>query len=182
MKKLLILFLSLLFLINFSSSIKISPTYQKIKMDQYETKCVNIWVLPEENYSISSRWSIDGKGDIEKYKLSSEKIKISFNYTYLEKGKYEFCFNPKKGGNFSGIIFFYSDANIVEIGSWVELEVRKIELDEEIIVLTENVIKDIKEKSLENKNEILFFIFALLLFSFFFIIFYKKNTQNKNSA
>ncbi len=179
MKK-LIIFLILIFLImDFSSAIKISPTQQKIVMKQYETKCVNIWVLPYENYLVSSKWAINGKGDLSKYDLTKEKIKLDFNYSSSSDGKYEFCFSPNSEGILSGIIYFYSEDSMVEIGSWIDLEVEGIpfteEIERKIVSLTGNSIKDI-----EGKEIALGGIFVLLLVVLVFVVFFVRgNARGK---
>jgi hypothetical protein len=105
MKKVFYILIIFTLLISFSSAIKISPTQQYLIVNQYETNCTNIWVLPHENYSISSKWSIDGRGDLSKYNLSIEKIRLNINYSYESGGKYTVCFTPQKAGNLSGIIY-----------------------------------------------------------------------------
>jgi hypothetical protein len=155
MKKTILLFLAILLLFNVSSAIKISPTQQRLNIEQYETNCANIWVLPELNYSITSKWSFDGKGNLNNYDLGVEEIKLNINHSYISEGKYEFCFTPRKGGNLSGIIYFYSEEDLVEIGTWIDLTVPEKDFGEKITLLTGNVAKDIKEKSSELKNEIL---------------------------
>jgi hypothetical protein len=155
MRKVFYIFTIFTLLISFSSAIKISPSQQRLNIEQYETNCANIWVLPKLNYSITSKWSFDGKGDLNKYHLSVEEIKLNINYSYISNGKYEFCFTPRKGGNLSGIIYFYSEEDMVEIGTWIDLTVPEKDFGEKITLLTGNVAKDIKEKSSELKNEIL---------------------------
>ena len=140
MSKLIVVLIAFLLFISFSSAVKISPTQQRIEMSAYETSCTNIWVLPEKDYSISSMWSIDGRGDLDKYTLTPEKIRMATNYTYLSDGKYEFCFNPNRGGNFSGIIYFYDEANMVEIGSWIDISVYGANIEERITLITGNVV------------------------------------------
>lgn len=164
-------FITLFFLmlaINFSSAIKISPTQQVIKMNEYETNCTNIWVLPEANYSIKSSWSIDGKGDLNKYNLTAEKINLEIEYFYIKEGKFEFCFTPKKAGNFSGIIYFYDEKNSLEIGSWVDLKVNGIGTLEKINLISGKAISDIKK--IEIKNEILAGVLVFLIGILFYLL------------
>lgn len=175
MKKILSIFLFLVFLFSFSSAIKISPTQQRFVVEKYETKCTNIWVLPHEDFVISSKWSLDGRGDLDRYNLSKKEIGLEMNWTYLSDGKYLFCFNPGRAGNFSGIVYFYSEKSRVEIGGWVDLEVRgtsfEKEVEEKINFLTGNAIKN------ENKNNlVLGGIFILLLIVLFFVVVFVKNS------
>ena len=86
--------------ISFVSAIKISPTKQSLKINQYETNCTNIWILPEETYLIGSWWSNDERENLSKYVLNPEKIKLKINYSYISNGKYNFCFTPNQEGSF----------------------------------------------------------------------------------
>ncbi len=124
MKKILCIFLSLFVITSFSSAIKISPTQRVMSMEKYGTECTNIWVLPESNYEISSKWSKDGEGDLSKYNLTPEEIKLKINHSYISEGKYEICFTSELVGNFSGIMYFYDEKSRVEIGSWIDLRIR----------------------------------------------------------
>ncbi|MEM4181820.1 MAG: hypothetical protein QXX68_01545 [Candidatus Pacearchaeota archaeon] len=161
-------FILLILILSFSSAIKISPTKQTLEMKQGETKCVNIWILPEKNYTIGSKWSFDGKGDLEKYNLTAEKIKVEIEYNYSE-GKYEFCFTPKYGGNFSGIIYFYDEENMIEIGSWVDLKVEGEKFVEKISLFAGNIIREYKKNEI---NTLLMICLILLIIAFFAIVRY----------
>lgn len=165
MKKLLGVFIVLFLFVNFSSAIKISPTQTLLYINQYKTNCTNIWILPESNYLISSKWSNDGNGNLSKYILNSDKIKLEINYTYVSDGKYEFCFTPSRGGNFSGIIYFYSEKNMVEIGSWVDLKVDGVGLPERISLITGNAIKN--ENGLAVSLSV---VFVLLIIIFILVV------------
>jgi len=163
-----VLFVFLFFLlISFSSAIKISPTQTYISMDQYETNCTNVWILPIENYTISSKWSFDGMGDLNKYNLTKDKIKLNINYTYISEGKYELCFTPNRAGNLSGIVYFYSEKNMVEIGTWIDLKVNEVGTIERVSLITANAIK---ENNINEMNILLSVVFILLLFILFLII------------
>lgn len=143
MKKIIILFIVLVISISFSSAVKISPTQQELTINQYETNCTNIWILPETDYKISSKWTYNGEGNISKYTLTKEKIKLEINYSYLSKGKYEVCFTPNKAGNLSGIIYFYDEKNMIEIGTWIDLKVEQVGTIESISLITGNTISKI---------------------------------------
>ncbi len=140
MKKIVSLFIILVISISFSSAVKISPTQQELNLNQYETNCTNIWILPETDYKISSKWTYNGEGNLSKYTLTKEKIKLEINYSYLSKGKYEICFTPEKAGNLSGIIYFYDEKSMIEISSWVDLKVEQVGTIETISLITGNVI------------------------------------------
>jgi len=141
MKKILLsIFLITVFLLDFSSAVKLSPTQTEIYMTQYETNCTNIWILPHENFTITSKWSNDGRGDLSRYTLTSEKIKLKINYSYLSDGKYEICFTPNRGGNFSGIIYFYDSKSMIEIGSWFDLKIEQAGAIKSISLITGNAV------------------------------------------
>ncbi len=157
------IFIAIIFFISNTLAIKISPTRQELIMNPYETNCTNIWVLPEDNYIISSNWSYDGKGNLEKYNFSTEKIKLSMNYSHISEGKYEICFTPKRGGNFSGIIYFYSEKNMVEIGTWIELRVESKTAIESISLITGNAMRDTGNLNLSLGLVFLLLVITLLL-------------------
>jgi hypothetical protein len=161
MKKLLLLLAAIFFIfIDVSSAIKISPTQTILATNQYETNCTNIWVLPHENFTITSRWSINGGGNLTKYNLDAKKAKLEINYSYLSEGKYIFCFTPNRVGNLSGIVYFYSEKTLVEIGSWIDLKVAGTGPIERISLVTMNTIKGYDA----NETNVWFgIIFALLL-------------------
>lgn len=150
-------------LVSFSSAIKISPVQSVIYMNQYETNCTNVWVLPEANYSIKSKWGIDGMGDLSKYNKTKENIKLDIKYTYISDGKYEICFTPSMAGNLSGIIYFYDKDNMVEIGSWVDLKVDGINPIERISILTGNAIKENKNVVTNVGLGLVFFVLVIVL-------------------
>lgn len=178
MKKYLFILIIFSLVVSFSSAIKISPTQQKLIIDSPEPVCTNIWVLPEREYSISSRWSIDGKGNLENYIYSKEKIGLMINYTDLTEGKYEICFSPSKNGNFSGIIFFYSEADMAEIGSWIDLHVSGNKIGEKISLATGNIIKSFE---VDEMSILLTIIFTLLLVFLVLLtrkLFFLKNQES----
>ena len=173
MKKLFLLLVIFFLLTNFSSAIKISPTQTTIRTEQYETKCVSIWVLPHEDFEITSRWSLEGKGDLTKYTLSAKKIGVNITYQYISDGEYEFCFTPKWGGNFSGIIYFYSPNSMTEIGSWVEIRANGQGPAKTISLMTGRVIEVVRDNNFD-----LWFVFLLLLIILLILIlksFIKRN-------
>jgi len=174
----LALFISLIILSGVSAqSIKISPTQQLLEINQYETNCTNIWVLPESNYLISSKWSNDGRGDLSKYNLTKEKIKLKINYSYLSDGKYEVCFTPNKAGHISGIIYFYDEKNMIEIGAWIDLKVKNLDTFETISLITGNVVG-----SANQTNIILGVIFVLLIIILSLIVRnFIRTRKNKHS-
>lgn len=173
MKKVIIILLSFLILFSFSSAIKISPTQQRLALDQFETKCVNIWVLPEMEYSIRSKWAFDGQGDINKYNQESKDIGMNLSHRYISDGKYELCLTPSKGGNISGIIYFYSEEDIVEIGSWIDLDIKRTSIGEniqnKINLISGNAIKEGRGIDL-----VLGGIFASLIGILLFVLIIKK--------
>lgn len=152
----------------FIHAVKISPTKTTLNINQYETNCTYIWVLPEENYSISSKWSEDGKGDLLKYTLSAERIKLNVSHTPLSDGKYRFCFTPSGGKNVSGIILFYSEKDMLEIGTWIELYVESASVTEKISLVTGNAIAANKEYRFDliSVLVLLVILFLLLLRNF----------------
>jgi hypothetical protein len=136
-------FILFIFSLGFGSSIKISPTQQFLKMNSDDPNCTDIWVLPDENYIISSRWSVNGKGNLSKYILTAESIKLNFNYSYISNGKYRFCFESSKRGNFSGIIYFYSKSSLLEIGTWIDLDVESESVMKSLSLTTGKAVQNI---------------------------------------
>lgn len=167
MKRISLTFIMLLLLISFSSAIKISPTQTYISMNQYGTNCTEVWILPHEDFTIHSKWTFDGKGELEKYNLSKEKIKMIINYTYSSDGKYEFCFTPNRAGNVSGIIYFYSEKTMVEIGTWIDLDVKEVGTIERISLITGDAVKNYE---INEMNLGLGLIFILLIAIFYLVI------------
>lgn len=161
MKKYIILFTILVISISFSSAIKISPTQQELTIKQYETNCTNVWILPEANYILSSKWTYNGEGNISKYTLTKEKIKIGINYTYLSKGQYEMCFTPQRAGNLSGIIYFYDEKNMIEIGTWIDLKVEQVGTIETISLITGDAINKVN-KTNAGLGIVLFLLLVIL--------------------
>jgi hypothetical protein len=181
MNKLYLLLILSVFLLSFSSAIKISPTQQELVMKQHETNCTNIWILPEADYVISSRWSYEGRGDLAKYTLSTKDIKLNINYSYESEGKYTVCFTPQKAGNLSGILYFYDEKKMIEIGSWIDLKVEQVGNIERISLITGNAVKNYE---INTTNIILGIIFVLLLIIFLLIIRRQlriKSFKNKHS-
>lgn len=170
-----LLFVFLLLISSSASAIKISPTQQSLRIGLGQTNCTNIWVLPEKNYSISSRWSIDGQGDLNKYILDIEKMKLSLNHTYVSNGMYQLCFMPQRKGNFSGIILFYSEKDMVEIGTWIELDVESENVFEKISLITGNTIND-----KGNQTNFLLAVVAVLLSSVLYVLVKKLVFSFKN--
>jgi hypothetical protein len=132
-------------------------------MNQHKTNCTYIWVLPEENYSISSKWSDGGNGDLSKYALGAERIKLNISHNYFSDGKYRFCFTPNGRGNLSGIILFYLEKDMVEIGSWVELDVMSDSVPEKISLITGNVVAANKEYRFDLISVLVLLIILFLL-------------------
>jgi hypothetical protein len=160
-----------------SSALKISPTQSTLEINQYETNCTDIWVLPHEDFVITSKWTYDGKGNLSNYILDNKKIGLEINYSYISEGKYKICFTPNGDGNLSGIIYFYSEKTMIEIGSWVELKIHHIGAIERASMITANVIK---ESGTSSANLFLGIIFISLLAVFLFLLknFFKKKTKN----
>jgi hypothetical protein len=122
------------------NGIKISPTKTVLDIKTEEVNCTTIYFLPDKNTSIETRWSRERVVGSENYNLSNEKIKLKINYTRLEYGKYEFCFEPTKSGYFYGVIFFQPENSLVKMGTWIELNVESRTPVETISLITGNVI------------------------------------------
>jgi hypothetical protein len=170
MKKISFLIFIFLFTIGFSSAIQLSPVKNTVYITQYETKCANIWVLPDDNFEISTYWSLEGKGDLTKYTMRAEEISLGISSEYISDGKYEFCFTPNKGGNWSGIIYFYSSESLVEASSWIDLNVKEINPIQKISFLTGNAIAEIRENNYD-----LWFMFISLLAILLLVLFRRFN-------
>jgi len=179
MKKLIYIIIIIFLCANISSAIKISPTQTQIEMNQYETNCTNIWVLPHENFTITSKWSVNGMGDLSKYNLTKEKIRLEITYKYISDGLYEICLTPNKAGNFSGIIYFYSEKTLVEIGSWIDLRIKGVGTIERISIITGNTIKNYHI----NTTNVWLAIVLVLLFIILLILILRirKSLKNKHS-
>ena len=127
-----------------STSIKVSPLKTELSLKiNGETNCTIFYVLPDSKMSITSRWSKNYPGEADKYNLSKEQIKLKINYTRIEYGKYEVCFEPAKAGLFYGIIFFQQENSLVKMGSWINLNVTQTTPIEIISLITGNTISKI---------------------------------------
>jgi hypothetical protein len=103
---------------------------------------------------------MDGRGDLEKYTLTSEKIRLNISHSKDDE-KYEFCFTPGMAGNFSGIIYFYSEKTMVEIGSWVEIHVAGQTIMERVSLITGNAIRN--QNSLNVGLGVIFILLIIVL-------------------
>lgn len=168
-----VLFLVLLILVAHfclaeSTSIKVSPLKTELSAKiGAENNCTIFYVIPDKNIQITSRWSKDNPGEDSKYKLSKEQIKLKINYTKLEYGKYEFCFEPHKSGMFYGLIFFQPENSLVRMGAWINLNITQTSPIQTISLLTGNTIKNY---NINGTNIGLGFIFVLLIIVLILII------------
>lgn len=172
---LLITLLSISFCIAQSSSIKISPLKTELDIKLWsEQNCKIFYVIPDKNLQVTTRWSRNFPGEEDSYNLSREQIRLKINYTKLEYGKYEFCFEPQKEGMFYGLIFFQPEESLVRMGTWINLNVTSKSPAETISLITGNVIGK------TNKVNVgLGIVFFLLLIIFSLII--KRTFIDKHS-
>lgn len=148
-----------------AQGIKVSPGKTVLSIKTGEANCTNIWVLPDKDLTITSLWSLDGRGDRNKYNLSERSVRVKINYTRLEYGKYEFCFSGDRQGYFYGIIFFQSEDSLVKMGIWIELDIESENVFKEVSLITGNAIKN--QNSL---NVGLSIIFVLLVIIFILVV------------
>lgn len=173
MKKQIVLCLFLIIVLLFTnlclaeySSIKVSPLKTELNLRiGAEQNCTIFYVLPDKNMQITSRWSKSNPGEEDKYNLSKEQIKLKINYTRLEYGRYEFCFEPQRAGMFYGLIFFQSEDSLVRMGTWINLNITQTSPIETISLITGNVIG-----KTNNTNFWLGVILILLLIILFLLI------------
>lgn len=157
----------LCFSFNFASSagIKISPARSSLEMNAGEINCTTIWVYPDREMMIRTRWSNGEAGNILQYKIDANKlgIKISFNKT--RNGEYLVCFESSNSGLFHGAILFSQENNDLGIGTWVDLNVRGRAYKDVLSSITANAIA-----SVESKTDAWLFIIFFLLFIILIII------------
>ena len=161
-------FLVALFIVCFSSaqSVRVSPLKTELNFEANEKqKCMIIYVLPDEHMNITSKWSSDSPGEIDKYVLTVEKNKLKINYTKNGPGEYEFCFQPQRSGNFYGIIFFQPENGLIKMGSWINLNVTPTTPAEQITLIAGNAISANKEYRFDLMTIVvlLFILFIILL-------------------
>lgn len=162
----------LILTINICSSIKISPTQQELLLEQYEKKCMTIWVLPKQDYKVRSVWSKTISGNLKDYQLSEKDLDLEIIYEYVED-RYDFCFIANKPENISGIIYFYSESDLIEIGSWIILRASNDPV-KKTTINAGNVISTISRESWDETDKLL--TITLLLLSCFLgiVIFWNK--------
>ena len=177
-KKFLCFLFILFLLVHLCSALgtMIAPARSSLSISGSETNCTVIYVLPDKNTIIETKWSKNQSEKIEDYNLKENNVKIGVNWTRLETGKYKICFRANKEGIFYGAIMFLSQDSLIRIGSWVEIRVEKQNTLKRILI-TGNSIGFYKETNfwLAIILILLIIIFTLVIRRFF------KSLKNKHS-
>lgn len=145
-----------------AQSIKISPGKSFLTINS-EKNCTIIYVLPDVNTSIETRWSLNFSNNIIDYNLKEKDVGIKVNWTKDDYGKYRFCFQGTKNGIFYGAIMFLPKDSLVRMGSWIEIKIENQNILDRILI-TGNSIGFHKKT-----NFWLITIFILLLFIFWLV-------------
>lgn len=147
MKRIVLLFLLIIFLMQLISSlgIGISPAYINLEAKIGEKICNEVTVYSDRsiNITIESRWTDNDSRNLRNYNLRKENLKIELispeKIFVSSRENIEICFIGGREGNFYGAILFDSENGYASVGSWINLKITKRESS----VLTGNLIKNI---------------------------------------
>ncbi len=113
-----------------------------------------------------------------------EELDISIEKEEIEDEIYEVCFEPRYNGEYYGVILFSEEGGVVGVGSLVYLIVGNKEerqvifadnpKEENLLLISGDIIKDIQEKTFELEDGILGVFLILLVCLFLFLLFRKR--------
>jgi hypothetical protein len=149
----------------FSSSLGISPTTIKFYEKQNEVICKNFSILGNEENILNGEieWSRENNKDVSKYILSSNDLEINIDFPIkVKKGEYQICIYSEREGKTYGILTYKLENSSYAIGTWIELEVAKNNL-QNVLPLTGDSIKNLDYKKIFFLTPLLFIIILVFL-------------------
>lgn len=173
--KLLITLFFCIFLVSASANgLKLSPLKSQLEIYS-ERNCSYYWIEPYENIEIKILWSKNKSSISEDYTILGEKMEIAEEIKKIKKGEYQICFEPAHNGIYYGIVWFYQKESLIEMGSWIKLNV--YEKESFVLGKMENKINLLSGNSIKKTNKENFILWGILIFlltTLILLIFFRK--------
>ena len=145
-----------------AQGMKISPAKSNLNMNIGAINCTTVFVLPDKNTTIETRWSQKESYKITDYEFASNDIGLWTNWTKIEYGKYLLCFRAKQGGEFYGAIIFGIENGAIKMGSWIKLSIENPNLLKSVSLITGSVVNN--DKHVEVWLGLIFLLLLIITF------------------